>query len=124
MYRYDPRFAPPAPYVPVQLRNPDTGTTTTISAKIDSGADMSVLPQAVVANLALEPTGDILASGYDRKPVLLPTYNVTFEIQDYTIQDVEVTVSPRNDVLLGRDVLNHLILTLNGKEQTFDLKDP
>jgi hypothetical protein len=85
---------------------------------------MSVLPQAVVANLALEPTGDILASGYDRKPVLLPTYNVTFEIQDYTIQDVEVTVSPRNDVLLGRDVLNHLILTLNGKEQTFDLKDP
>lgn len=85
---------------------------------------MSVLPQTVVAELALEPTGDVLASGYDRKVTLLPTYSVTFEVESYTIQDVEVTVSPRKDVLLGRDVLNHFILTLDGKNLSFDLQDP
>jgi hypothetical protein len=44
--------------------------------------------------------------------------------EGYTLQDIEVTASPRRDVLLGRDVLNHFILTLNGKDLTFDLKDP
>lgn len=75
-------------------------------------------------DLALEPTGDILASGCDCKVALLPTYTVTFEVENYTLQDVEVTVSPREDVLLGRDLLNHFILTLNGKDLSFDLKDP
>jgi hypothetical protein len=37
---------------------------------------------------------------------------------------VEIAASPRQDVLLGRDVLNHFILTLNGKDLTFELRDP
>ena len=124
MYRYDASIDPPAAYLPAQMTNPDTGESVRLPAKIDSGAAMSVLPQAAVTDLALEPIGDVLASGYDRRLELLPTYSVTFEVEDYTIQDVEVTVSPRTDVLLGRDVLNHFILTLNGKDLTFDLKDP
>jgi predicted aspartyl protease len=106
------------------MTNPDTGVSIRLPAKIDSGAAMSVLPQTAVVDLTLEPTGDILASGYDRKVVLLPTYSVTFEVENLTFQEVEVTVSPRKDVLLGRDLLNHFILTLNGKDLTFDLKDP
>ncbi|MFQ5488385.1 MAG: retroviral-like aspartic protease family protein [Gammaproteobacteria bacterium] len=95
-----------------------------LPAKIDSGAAMSVLPQTAVDELALEPMGDVLASGYDRQVTLLPTYSVAFDVEDYTFQDVEVTVSPRQDVLLGRDILNHFILTLNGKDLAFDLTDP
>jgi hypothetical protein len=55
---------------------------------------------------------------------LLPTYSVTFEVEEYVVQDVEVAASPRRDILLGRDVLNRFILTLDGKSLTFDLKDP
>ncbi len=95
-----------------------------LSAKIDSGAAMPVLPQTALVDLALEPMGDALVSGYDRRLALLPTYSVTFEVESYTVQDVEVAVSPRKDVLLGRDVLKHFIVTLNGKGLTFDLKDP
>ena len=124
MYRYNTSIDPPAAYLPVRMTNPDTGASIRLPAKIDSGAAMSVLPQTAVADLALEPTGDILASGYDRRVALLPTYSVTFGIEDYTFQDIEITVSPRKDVLLGRDVLNYFILTLNGKDLTFDLKDP
>jgi hypothetical protein len=106
------------------MTNPDTGASIRLPAKIDSGAAMSVLPQTAVADLALEPTGDVLASGYDRAVALLPTSSITFEVEGYTIQDVEVTASPRKDVLLGRDVLNHFILTLDGKNLAFDLRDP
>jgi hypothetical protein len=68
--------------------------------------------------------GDILASGYDGRVALLPTYSATFDIEDCTLPDVEVTASPRKDILLGRDALNHFVLTLDGKSLTFDLKDP
>ncbi len=124
MYRYDLSARPPAAYLPVRVTNPDTGASVGLPAKLDSGASMSVLPQTAVTDLALEPTGDVLASGYDRRVALLPTYNVTFAVEDYAIQDVEVAASPRRDVLLGRDVLNYFILTLDGKNLTFDLKDP
>jgi predicted aspartyl protease len=124
MYRYDLNATPPAAYLPVRITNPDTGASVGLPAKIDSGAAMSVLPQTTVADLALEPIGDVLASGYDRRVALLPTYSVVFEIEGCTIQDVEVAASPRRDVLLGRDVLNHFILILDGKNLTFDLEDP
>ncbi|MDH7486302.1 MAG: hypothetical protein QHJ81_08475 [Anaerolineae bacterium] len=124
MYRYDTTVDPPAAYVSVLITNPDTKTSASLPAKIDSGAAMSVLPQTTIVELALEPMGDILASGYDRRVVLLPTYDVTFEVEGHIFQDVEVTVSPRKDVLLGRDILNHFILTLDGKNLSFDLRDP
>ncbi|MFQ5812814.1 MAG: hypothetical protein ACE5I2_06450 [Anaerolineae bacterium] len=124
MYRYNASIDPPAAYLPVRMTNPDTGASIRLPAKIDSGAAMSVLPQTAIVDLALEPTGDVLASGYDCRATLLPTYTVTFEVENYALQAVEVTVSPRKDVLMGRDILNHFILTLNGKDLTFDLKDP
>jgi predicted aspartyl protease len=124
MYRYDTSVDPPAAIVPVQVTNPDSEASMRLPAKIDSGAAISVLPQTTVADLSLEPTGDVLASGYDRRMALLPTYSVTFEIESCTLQDVEVTASPRKEVLLGRDVLNRFVLTLNGKNLTCDLKDP
>jgi predicted aspartyl protease len=124
MHRYDASVDPPAAYLDVQMTNPDTGASIRRPAKIDSGAAMSVLPQTAVADLTLEPTGDVLARCFDRQVTLRPTYSVTFDIEGYTFQDVEVTASPRQDVLLGRHILNHFILTLNGKDLTFDLQDP
>ena len=124
MYPYDASEDPPVARLSVQISNADAGAATRLSAKLDSGAAMSVLPQTAVADLALEPIGDILAMGYDRKPTLLPTYSVTFQVEGYTLHDVEVTASPRSDVLLGRDILNHFILTLDGKNLAFDLTDP
>ncbi len=119
MYNYDTSVVPPAASLPVQITNPETGVAINMLAKIDSGAAMSVLPQTAVAGLALEPTGDILASGYDRKMTLLPTYNVTVAVANYTIQDVELIASPRAYVLLGRDILNHFILTLEWQKPHF-----
>ena len=67
----------------------------------------------------------MLVSNYDHQVVtLLSTYNVTFEVGSYIFQDLEVTVSPRTDVLLGRDILNHFVLTLNGEDLIFDFQDP
>jgi len=55
---------------------------------------------------------------------LRPLYYIAMEIAGYNIPLVEVTAVQRSDVLLGRDVLNQFILTLDGKALTFDLRDP
>ena len=45
-------------------------------------------------------------------------------IDGFVILNAEVVAVERDDMLLGRDVLQNFILTLNGKTEVFDLVDP
>jgi predicted aspartyl protease len=121
---YDVSFEPPAPYVSLQVSNPETSDKVLLRGKLDSGASISILPDTTIALLELVPQDDIWIAAFDGRISRYPTYFVTFEIEGYVLPDIEVTVSPRKDVLIGRDVLQHFILTLNGKEGKFDLVDP
>lgn len=55
MPEYDTgQFNPPAPFAHVILRNPDTGATyPDVPMLLDSGADISLIPQAIIPNLQL-----------------------------------------------------------------------
>lgn len=124
MPAYDTRMTPPAAFVDIQVTNPATGASQQVRAKLDTGAAGTVLPDVVVAALGLRPEGEALCYGYDRVPVWRPTYYVAIELAGYRIPIVEVVASPREDALLGRDVLNHFVITFNGKALTFELQDP
>ena len=124
MFRYDTEVVPPAPIVKTQVINPLTRETSHLPGKLDTGAAMTVIPRELVTALHLEQMGDVLCQGYDGVETLRPLYYVALEVAGYHFPIVEVTASPRQDVLLGRDVLNHFILTLNGKDLTFELLDP
>jgi predicted aspartyl protease len=115
---------PPAPFVKTPVINPLTEETLQLPGKLDTGAAMTVIPRDIVTALHLEQMGDVLCQGYDGVETPRPLYYVALELTGYHIPMVEVTTFPRQDVLLGRDVLNHFILTLNGKELSFELKDP
>lgn len=45
-------------------------------------------------------------------------------VADVTLPPMSVVVMPRSLAILGRDVLSHFILTLSGKDLTFELRDP
>jgi hypothetical protein len=52
---YDRTFHPPAPAVMVTLAHPTTGATSgPIRAKLNTGADVTVIPDAIVPQLALQ----------------------------------------------------------------------
>jgi predicted aspartyl protease len=122
--RYETQVTPPAPFVKMQVINPLTGERSHLPGKLDTGAAITVIPRDIVPALHLEQMGDVLCQGYDGVETPRPLYYVAIEVTGYHIPMVEVTASPRQDVLLGRDVLNHFILTLNGKDLTFELQDP
>lgn len=124
MLEYDPAFDPPAPIVTVKVRDPATGAVAECQAQIDTGSFMSALPESMAQDLGLEPHGRVMARGVDAQVIELSTYIVTLIIEGHVIIDTEVGALEREDILLGRDVLRHFILTLNGKTETFELIDP
>ena len=62
--------------------------------------------------------------GYDENPAKRPVYRVDLEILGYIFRAVRGVAVPRETILIGRDVLAHFIITLDGKTQTFEMVDP
>ncbi len=124
MHRYETRVRPPTPFLEIQVIHPVTGVTHQWPAKLDTGAALTILPQALVDALVLSPKGEATIYGYNGMAAIRPLYYVNLQVAGYSLSSVRVSSSKRSDILLGRDVLNHFILTLNGKDLTFELQDP
>jgi len=114
-YRYATHRAPPAPFVNVTLRCAATGTTATVAAQLDTGADRTVLPGNVVEALGLVEDGRMQFQGFAGAIVELPLFLVELRIEnlpELAIRAVLGDAEPH--VLLGRDVLNGHRLLLDG----------
>jgi hypothetical protein len=63
---YDPAFNPPAPVAEVIIVHPTTGAQSgLLRGKLDSGADLTVIPEGLVAQLGMSPKGHVWTRGYD-----------------------------------------------------------
>jgi len=124
MHSYDTDVSPPGPFIEVMVTNTVRGITHPLKAKLDTGAAISVLPDSAVEALRLIPRGEVMLSGYDNVSTVRSTYYVNVEMAGFHLPFLEVVSSPRKDMLLGRDVLNHFTLILRGKDLTFELRDP
>ena len=106
--KYDNRFAPPAPMVSCVFRRlRPSEAVAQASGLLDTGADISVVPQAVVERLGLVPYRHLEAQGYDGTVADYLTYLVNVELPDGAISDLEVIALPCADAIIGRDALNH-----------------
>jgi Aspartyl protease len=118
-------FVPPAPIARVLVRHPERDQSVgDVPMLIDSGADATLLPRSVATSLRLEGTGErYQLAGFDgtiseSEAVLacLVFLRTNFRGR-YLLVDAEVGV-------LGRDILNHVRLLLDGpalrwEERTF-----
>jgi hypothetical protein len=125
MFLYDSDFSPPAPVLEITVHHPKTaGLETGVCAQLDPGSDISVLPELAADAIGLQRDGELEVEGYDGLVARVPLCVVTLEIAGEVLPPMSVVVMPRSHAILGRDVLNHFILTLNGKDLTFELQDP
>ncbi len=122
-YRYNTQLQPPAPFVHLLLRNPADGSELpAVPAQIDTAADLTVLPQALVKNLGLAQIGSMLIGGLGGITYTLPTYVVLVGIHDLAMQPVKVVASADEAwPLLGRDLLNAVRLTLDGPQSVLEI---
>ncbi len=121
-FAYDTTYVPPAPIVRVFLVNPfNPSLQMQLLGLIDTGADITVVPEEVVARLGLIHQGDILVRDFSRVPSFRPTYLVDLQIGHHWFDLVEIISAPTNELLLGRNVINSLDLRLNGPQLVLEI---
>jgi predicted aspartyl protease len=124
MWNYNQEEQPPAPFLDVVVYHPeDTTHAVRIQAKIDTGADISAIPATLVAQLGLPIASKMVVEDYNGVSTTVSTYSVLIEVTQSRFRSREIISIPEAYVLLGRDVLNHFYIHLNGPELTFDLSE-
>jgi hypothetical protein len=122
-YAYNRQVEPPAPFVHVALRRPDGASALDdLPAQIDTAADRTVIPGGLVARLGLVPLDELPVTAFGGQVLLVPTYFVEVIIRGQPPRPVEVLAHEgETHVLLGRDVLNHHRLLLDGPGLTLEI---
>ena len=119
---YDDRlFVPPAPLARVVVRHPEREQSVEdVPMLIDSGADATLLPRSAATSLGLEGTGErYQLVGFDgtvseAKAVLASLAFLRRNFRGrYLLTEAEVGV-------IGRDILNHIRLLLDGPALHWD----
>ena len=114
-------FSPPAPVVSVEWcspASPNAPNPERLPALIDSGADCCVVPQSLIDNLHLCQVDECPVGGYDDKEGELPTkpiYSIHLVIP--SLNPILAEVIPKDSegyAIIGRDIINEWLLTLDG----------
>lgn len=108
----------------MRLTKPLSNHPIELQAKLDTGADMTVLPERAVNELRLIPASRLTVTSFDGQEASRYTYFIDLAFRNYEFRMVEVITARRRDALLGRDILNKLKALLDGKALSFDLSDP
>jgi len=117
---YDRNFSPPAPIAQVVITHPVSGTGSgLLQGKLDTGADITVIPETLVTKLGLSAKAYLWArSTFSHRPV----YYVRLSIEANELVAVRCIASDRGNVLIGRNVLNRFLITLDGIKLRFKLE--
>jgi hypothetical protein len=117
MPSYDEQlFSPPAPVAAVTLRHPESGATlANVPLLIDSGADVTLLPQSAVEVLGVEasPGEGYELMGFDGSKSVAQVVRLDLIFLRKTFKG-RFLLTGQDCGILGRDVLNHVAIILDG----------
>ena len=116
------QFEPPAPLARVILRNPVTGATRSdVPMLLDSGADVSLVPQSVAGLLgaAAIPDRRYELIGFDGSTSFAPVVRLELVFSRRMFRGQFLLVDQEWGIL-GRKVLNEVPLLFDGPHLTWD----
>ncbi|MFL5340264.1 MAG: hypothetical protein ACJ8F7_08935 [Gemmataceae bacterium] len=122
-YRYAVQCKPPAPFVAVSLSTSDgTVVVRDLPAQIDTAADRTIVPSAVIETLQLSPSRQSPFEGLGGALTRLSLFELLIAVQPLAFGSVEVAARPDEQyVLLGRDVLNQYRIVLDGPRSMLEI---
>jgi predicted aspartyl protease len=118
------RYSPPAPMVYARVSAPDGGRVRLVEAQIDTGADLCALPRRIAADLELRAVRRIRAAGYEGQGEKMILYVADLDIEGLQFPQVELLPTRLSFAILGRPVLQHLVVQIDGPRQILRLTRP
>jgi hypothetical protein len=118
-FPFSPAKAPPIPAVVLDLSDPSgMATITFVSAHLDTGSDMTVVPLPLIQRLNLQPIGRAVAKGYGGLTANVDVFRVRLFIANFGTFTIPVLGhSAEPYILVGRDILNRFRVTFDGPNQ-------
>ncbi len=124
-FQYSHTTFSPEMIVPVVLGAADSPLILDFDGKVDTGADIVVVPSTVRQRFGIPVSTWTDSSGaLGQKWTKIPIFYVRLRVAGGEWLNVLATESRRDYVLLGRNVLNQFILTANGPAGWFELDLP
>ena len=121
MYTYSPRISPPGPFLFVRIAASEASVPMNVHALLDTGADSSALPKDIIALLGLQQTNAGFVGGLAEARSLEPIYEALISIEEGYQENLEVYGLNLPFAILGRDLLNHYRITLDGPNLTLTI---
>jgi len=117
------RYDPAAPVVEIGVaKSGSADPAIRLTALVDSGADATMLPIDVLQTAGGRYITTRKMRGVAGRPIAVEMYLVKLFIGPLTFLGIEaVAMTPNSDAILGRDVLNQMIVTLNGLANVVEL---
>ena len=122
-FPYDRTYSPPAPVIKIRVGVPGGKKISgELSAFVDTGADGTIIPVSYLAEFEIEPDSQrFLRSQWgDRRAV--DAYLIDILIGSVHLSPIEiVTDELGEEIIIGRNVLNKLVVTLDGPKRILEI---
>lgn len=114
-HEYNTDFYPALPEIEIQVRRRVAEEAVMLTAIVDSGADATMMPMRVLQQLKARKLDTVWLQGVAGGRYQVDLYALAVQIGDYRPIYVDVVGSERgNEIIVGRDFLNHFAVMLNG----------
>ncbi len=114
-YDYDLHYLPAMPMVTIQIGKPDAEANVTFSALVDSGADATMIPIAYLKQVRAVKRQHVFIRTVAGKRAGANLYTISLQFAHYSRMQIDVVGNQETDeAIIGRDILNHLVVTLDG----------
>lgn len=123
-YQYDAEYDPTMPVIDIEIGRAMVEVSLPLKALIDSGADATMIPIHYLQQIHARRSRKKWMRSTTGGRILVDLYPVSLRLGPVTQTHLEVVGdNQNNEVIVGRDVLNHLIVTLNGPGYSVEIVD-
>ncbi|NJN83704.1 MAG: hypothetical protein HC802_16475 [Caldilineaceae bacterium] len=115
IYTYSNLYDPAMPVLDVSISGRSDSVGVTLTAVVDSGADATMIPASILQDVAVRSSETRWLRGVAGGRYRVSLYPVYIVVGDFGAYIPVVGDPVGNEVILGRDVLNQLRVTLDGR---------
>ena len=115
---------PPSPFLIVSIQSLETGLQIgELPGRVDTGADRTVVPKFLIDQIGCSIFDYSLFADFTGQEFELPLFRIVLTIQGLnSIGIVVASIDDRDELLLGRDVLNQYRILLDGPQRRLEIQ--